>query len=95
VFSLRNYRVKAFTARVAIGCEFAVWGLGAWGLGQASTGILTWLGVTIFITVSAMLVLGFIYFRRHEADFEAQAELALPGPLRPHRPSDLRLSLTR
>ncbi len=69
-----------------------VWGLGAYGLGQASTGLLEWIGIGIFVVVCVILIAGWIYFRRHEDELEATADEALPGPLRSHRPSDLRPS---
>jgi membrane protein DedA with SNARE-associated domain len=69
-----------------------VWGLGAWALGQANSNYLGWISTGIFVSVCILLILGWIYFRRHEEEFEAQADKALPGPLSPHRPADLKLA---
>ena len=63
-----------------------VWGLGAWGLGQASQGVLEIAGIVIFVVVCVIIIVGWIYFRRHEEELEARAEKALPGPLRARRP---------
>ncbi len=67
-----------------------IWGLGAWGLGQASKSLLEWLGIAIFVVICAVLIAGWLYFRRHEEELEAKADKALPGPLQSHRPSDLK-----
>lgn len=67
-----------------------LWGLGAYGLGQTSTSVLVWVSGTILLV---FIVCGFFavrYFRRHEDEMEARSEEALPGPLKAHRPSDLR-----
>ncbi|MGH7091414.1 MAG: hypothetical protein ACREFQ_21190 [Stellaceae bacterium] len=64
-----------------------IWGGGTYWLGQASTGLLERLGIAIFVVVSVIPISGWIYFRRHEDEFEARADHALPGPLRSHRPS--------
>jgi membrane protein DedA with SNARE-associated domain len=71
-----------------------VWGLGSWGIGQASTGILEWLSIAILVAICIILLAGWIYFRRHETELEAKAERALPGPLRAHRPADLKSAST-
>jgi membrane protein DedA with SNARE-associated domain len=67
-----------------------VWGLGAYGLGQSSKTILEAVGVGIFVVVIIILIVGWVYFRRHEEALEATADKALPGPLRAHRPRDLK-----
>lgn len=59
-----------------------VWGLGAYGLGQASTGLLEAIGIGIFVVVCIIIIAGWIYFRHHEQELEDKAEQALPGPLR-------------
>ena len=66
-----------------------LWGGGAWWIGAASTSLLRWIGITIFLIVSASLIAVGIYFHRHEDELERRAAEALPGPLRTHRPSDL------
>jgi hypothetical protein len=42
---------------------------------------------TAFVIIAALVIIGATWFlRRHEAELEAEAERALPGPLRPvHR----------
>ncbi|HQT45864.1 MAG TPA: DedA family protein [Acidocella sp.] len=66
-----------------------VWGLGAYGLGEASTQLLEWIGIAIFVVVVIALFFGWRHFHQHEEEFEAIADEALPGPLQPHRTSDL------
>lgn len=72
-----------------------VWGLGAWAIGQTSKSMLAWLSAGIFGIVVIGLGVGAVYFRRHQAEFEAEADRALPGPLRAHRPADLRSTVAR
>lgn len=67
-----------------------VWGLGAYGLGQSSKAMLEWVGAGIFVIVCLILIGGWLYFRRHEDALEAKADKALPGPLRAHRPRDVK-----
>lgn len=67
-----------------------IWGLGAWGFGQASSNLLDWIGIGIFVVICAILIAGWLDFRRHEDELEAKADKALPGPLQSHRPSDLK-----
>lgn len=67
-----------------------VWGGGAYWLGQASSSLLKRVGIGILVIVLIILTAGWIYFHRHEEEFEGRADKALPGPLQSHRPSDLR-----
>lgn len=83
------WRHFAPTNAAAILVWAVVWGGGAYWLGQASSSLLEWIGIGIFVIVSVGLFAGWIYFRWHEGEFEARADKALPGPLRSHRPSDL------
>lgn len=71
-----------------------VWGLGAYGLGAASSGYLAWISTGIFIAFCILFAIGWIYFRRHEEELETRADEALPGPLRAHRPADLKSEIT-
>ncbi|HEY1890391.1 MAG TPA: DedA family protein [Steroidobacteraceae bacterium] len=73
----------------------SIWGGGAWWIGEASTSLLRWVGMAIFLTVAVALIAGGLYFHHHENEFEARADEALPGPLRAHLPSDLRLTSGR
>jgi membrane protein DedA with SNARE-associated domain len=61
-------------------------GLGAYALGRAVLGVTGPLGIAL-ACVGLVIVVGTVAFvRSHEAELEAQAERALPGPLRPvHR----------
>lgn len=59
-----------------------IYGLGAYGLGQASEQVLAYAGLGIFAAFCVAFAWGWIYFRRHEEALEAVAEKALPGPLR-------------
>lgn len=83
------------TNAVASALWVCAWGLGAWGLGQASTGVLEWVGIAIFVVICILFVIGWRYFHRHEDELEARADRALPGPLQAHRPSDLKLAAER
>jgi membrane protein DedA with SNARE-associated domain len=61
-------------------------GFGAYTFGKAVLRVTGPLGIALII-VSVALIVGALWFaRRHEAELEAEAEQALPGPLRPvHR----------
>lgn len=83
------WRKFAPTNAAAILVWALIWGLGAWGLGQASKTLLEWIGIGIFVVICIILAAGWWYFRRHEEELENRADKALPGPLRSHRPSDL------
>ena len=65
-------------------------GFGAYWLERASTSLLEWLGIAIFVGVGIILGAGWVYFHRHEDEAEAIADKALPGRLRSHRPADLK-----
>lgn len=60
-----------------------VWGLSAYALGHASTGVIEWISIGISVVITALMIAWYIRFRRHEAELEAHADEALPGPLRP------------
>jgi membrane protein DedA with SNARE-associated domain len=61
-------------------------GLGAYAFGRTVLAVTGPLGIWL-IAISLVLIIGGVLFvRSHEAEFEARAEEALPGPLRPvHR----------
>ena len=61
-------------------------GLGAYTFGRTVLEVTGPLGIALLV-VTAALILGALWFvRSHEAELEARAEQALPGPLRPvHR----------
>lgn len=84
------WRTFAPVNAAAIVVWACVWGLGAWAVGQASKDILVWLSIGILIVIVILLTIGSIYYHRHEEEFEAKAEEALPGPLHAHRQSDLK-----
>lgn len=62
-----------------------VWGLGAYGLGQASERVLWPITIAIAVVIGILMIVGWIYFHRHEEELEAKADKALPGPLRARR----------
>jgi membrane protein DedA with SNARE-associated domain len=61
-------------------------GFGAYAFGKAVLRVTGPLGIALII-ISVALLIGALWFaRKHEAELEAKAEQALPGPLRPvHR----------
>jgi membrane protein DedA with SNARE-associated domain len=66
------------------------WGLGAYALGEASKTVLRAVGFGLLGVLCIAFVVAGLYFRRHEKELEAWADAALPGPLQPHRPQDLK-----
>lgn len=66
------------------------WGLGAYALGEAGLAMLKTVGLALLGIFCIAAVAAWLYFRRHESDMEAWADAALPGPLKPHRPQDLK-----
>ncbi|MGH7046102.1 MAG: DedA family protein [Stellaceae bacterium] len=62
-----------------------IWGGGAYALGQASERILWPLTIAIAVAISALMIIGWIHFRRHEDQLVSIADKALPGPLRARR----------
>ncbi|HJU15287.1 MAG TPA: DedA family protein [Stellaceae bacterium] len=60
-----------------------VYGLAAWVLGKKISQLAEPVGIAIGVVVVLGFVVGLVYLRRHEARLEAEAERALPGPLRP------------
>jgi membrane protein DedA with SNARE-associated domain len=84
-----SWRRFAPTNASAILVWACIWGGGAWWIGAASTSLLRWVGIAIFLAVAATLIAAAVYFHRHEDELEERADEALPGPLRAHRPSDL------
>jgi membrane protein DedA with SNARE-associated domain len=66
------------------------WGLGAWALGQSSKNTFDAVSLGILAVFCAAFGIGWFYFRRHEDELEARADEALPGPLAPHRPRDVK-----
>jgi len=64
----------------------SVVGFGAYAFGKTVLRVTGPVGIVLVI-VSLAIIVGALWFaRRHEAELEAKAEQALPGPLRPvHR----------
>jgi membrane protein DedA with SNARE-associated domain len=58
-------------------------GFGAYAFGKAVLSVTGPLGIALIIVSLALIVGGLWFARRHEAELEAKAEQALPGPLRP------------
>lgn len=67
------------------------WGLSAYALGQSSTATLEAVGLATFVVFIVLSVAVWLFFRRNEERLESWADAALPGSLRPHRRSDLKL----
>jgi membrane protein DedA with SNARE-associated domain len=64
----------------------SVVGFGAYAFGRTVLGVSGPLGIALIAISVVVLIGGFWFVRSHEAEFEARAEEALPGPLRPvHR----------
>jgi membrane protein DedA with SNARE-associated domain len=61
-------------------------GFGAYLFGRAVMHVATPLSITLVTVSLAVIVRALVFVRAHEAELEAEAERALPGPLRPvHR----------
>ena len=60
-----------------------LYGLGAYYLGQQIKGVIGPVGMVLLAVAVVLVVAGLILLRRHEKRLEAEAERALPGPLRP------------
>src|SRR6185312_8442197 len=68
------------------GCLWAAaYGIGAYYIGTAISGLAAPIGIGIGAFAIAVLVFAGFVVRHHEAELEHKAEQALPGPLRPHR----------
>jgi membrane protein DedA with SNARE-associated domain len=63
----------------------SVIGLGAFLFGRAFHQIVGPISLAIFALATLAVLWGFIYLRQHEDALEAEAERALPGPLRVRR----------
>ena len=59
-----------------------VFGLGAYTFGREFAHVVGPLSLTAFALGAIAVVSGFLYLRRHEEALEAEAEAALPGPLK-------------
>jgi membrane protein DedA with SNARE-associated domain len=82
--SMRWPRFLAFNA--AGGVVFAaILGLGAFYLGKVADRLATPVGIGLGVAAVTVIVALALLVRRHEAELEAKAEDALPGPLRPNR----------
>ncbi|PPQ34723.1 hypothetical protein CCS01_09765 [Rhodopila globiformis] len=75
----RKFAIWNAAAVVVWAC---VWGLLAFGFGHASTSTMEWVASGISVVILALLIAGWIYWRRHEDEFEARADEALPGEVR-------------
>ena len=60
-----------------------VYGLGAYTFGTALSHLHGPIGIGLLTIAAILIVLALRYVRSHEAELERQAELALPGPLKP------------
>jgi membrane protein DedA with SNARE-associated domain len=80
-----QWRKFAATNAAAVAVWACAWGLSAYWLGHARVGLVEWVSAGVSVVIIALLIGLYVYFRRHEEEFEAQADEALPGPLRPRR----------
>jgi membrane protein DedA with SNARE-associated domain len=60
----------------------AAYGFGAWYLGQQVSRLAEPFEIALAVIAVIALAASFLFFRRHEAQLQQQAEAALPGPLR-------------
>ena len=60
----------------------SIFGFGAYAFGGAMLHKSGSIGLVFLVLATAMVVAGFVFIRRQESRLIAQAELALPGPLR-------------
>jgi membrane protein DedA with SNARE-associated domain len=60
-----------------------VYGSGAYFLGRGVEHAAKPAAIAIGLAIVIIVILGIVFLRRHEARLEAEAEQALPGPLRP------------
>src|SRR5204862_1934078 len=61
-------------------------GLGAYTFGRTVLQVTGPFGLALVAVTLALIAAGVVFLRSHEAELEARAEQALPGPLRPvHR----------
>src|SRR5262245_12663197 len=65
----------------------AIVGFGAYLFGRAVTHVTGPLSVALVVVGLAVIVWALYFVRAHEAELEAEAERALPGPLRPAGPA--------
>jgi membrane protein DedA with SNARE-associated domain len=73
-----------FVANAAGGVLWAlIFGLGAYTFGAALKYVHGPVAIGLLIVAVVVVVLAVLYVRTHEAQLQRQAELALPGPLRP------------
>lgn len=65
-----------------------VYGTGAYWLGKQIEHLARPVGLALGAVAVVLIVIGLRFLRRHESQLQAEAERALPGPLRPpgHRP---------
>lgn len=60
----------------------AVYGFGGWYLGNEASKLAGPAAAILGTIALAFLTIGYLYLRKHTAQLEAQAEAALPGPIR-------------
>ncbi len=77
-------RFLAFNAAGGIAWA-TIYGVGAYLLGQQITHVLGPVGMALLAVAVVLLIVSFIFLRKHEARLEEEAERALPGPLVPAR----------
>jgi membrane protein DedA with SNARE-associated domain len=61
-----------------------MFGTGAYLFGKEAAHIGGRFSMLLLVAAVALVIAGIVFFRRHEAELEARAEAAIPGPLRDH-----------
>ena len=61
----------------------SVVGFGAYAFGRTVLGVSGPIGIALLAISLVVIIAGLLFVRSHEAEFEARAQEALPGPLRP------------
>jgi membrane protein DedA with SNARE-associated domain len=69
-------------------CWATVFGVGAYLFGKEAAALGGGVSVLLLVGAVVAVIAGILFFRRHEAELERQAEIAIPGPLSAHHPAD-------
>jgi membrane protein DedA with SNARE-associated domain len=77
-----GWRRFLFFNALGAGLWAGAYGMGAYYLGKAMTRLAGPVGIAIGVVAAALIIAWFVFLRRHEAELEAKAEEAHPGPLR-------------
>lgn len=58
-----------------------IYGVGAYLLGEQISRVLGPIGIALLVAALVLIIVSFVFLRRHEKRLEEEAERALPGPL--------------